>query len=384
MKTRTLAAFVAAAVLAACTVGPDYVRPAVDTPNAWRIDYPKAADVANTKWWEQFGDPVLNELIETALRDNRDVRIAAARVDQFIGALDGNALAVVPADRLQRRRESLPLQPPRRPGHSLARRPVLHVVPGIVGRLVANRSVRACAPLDRSGTGAGVCERAGPARRRAVVGGGRGVELHRNACARPPARDRASDGAQFRCDGEAVRLAFPRGHRVADGSDADPVAIPAGVGRDSRHRTSDRRAGELHLHPARTQPGADPEREDDRPARCAAHSRGSAFRAAGAPAGYSASGAEPRRRQRQHRRDASALLSDHFPHGCTRQREPGVQQFPQRSGERVVDRRRVWRGRSSPSAASKARCRRPRRRIDRRCTSINRRSSTRFAKPTMR
>ena len=88
MRTRTLAAFVAvAAAVAGCTVGPDYVRPGVDTPVAWRIDYPKAAEVANTKWWEQFGDPVLNDLIETALRGNRDVRIAAARIDQFAGAL---------------------------------------------------------------------------------------------------------------------------------------------------------------------------------------------------------------------------------------------------------------------------------------------------------
>jgi multidrug efflux system outer membrane protein len=86
MKTRILAAFVAAAV-AGCTVGPDYVRPTIDAPTAWRIDYPKAAEVANTKWWEQFGDPVLNELIETALRENRDIRIAAARVEQFEGAL---------------------------------------------------------------------------------------------------------------------------------------------------------------------------------------------------------------------------------------------------------------------------------------------------------
>ena len=86
MNTRMLAALVAVAV-AGCTVGPDYVRPGVDTPTAWRIDYPKAAAVANTRWWEQFGDPVLNNLIETALRENRDVRIAAARVDQFAGAL---------------------------------------------------------------------------------------------------------------------------------------------------------------------------------------------------------------------------------------------------------------------------------------------------------
>lgn len=93
MKTFTLAALAAVSfAIAGCTVGPNYVRPDVQAPAAWRIDFPKAADVANTKWWEQFGDPVLNELIETSLRDNLDVRVAAARVDQFIGAL-GSAKA---------------------------------------------------------------------------------------------------------------------------------------------------------------------------------------------------------------------------------------------------------------------------------------------------
>jgi multidrug efflux system outer membrane protein len=83
---RKLAPLLAAA-LWACAVGPDYERPKTDVPAQWRIDYPKAADVANAKWWEQFGDPVLNQLIDEALRENRDVRAAAARVDQFIGAL---------------------------------------------------------------------------------------------------------------------------------------------------------------------------------------------------------------------------------------------------------------------------------------------------------
>ncbi len=74
------------AMLAGCTVGPDYVRPVTEAPDRWRIDYPKAAEVANTAWWEQFGDPVLNDLVESALRENRDVRIAAARIEQFAGA----------------------------------------------------------------------------------------------------------------------------------------------------------------------------------------------------------------------------------------------------------------------------------------------------------
>ncbi len=117
MRTNTLVALIAIAV-SGCTVGPDYVRPSVDTPAAWRIDYPKAAEVANTKWWEQFGDPVLNDLIEKALQENRDVRIAAARVDQFAGALVATRSQLYPqvgygadVSRFRSSRVSLPALP---------------------------------------------------------------------------------------------------------------------------------------------------------------------------------------------------------------------------------------------------------------------------------
>ena len=95
MRIRQLATLLAVC-LAGCTVGPDYQRPTVVSPDAWRMDYPKATDVANTKWWEQFGDPVLNELVETALRENLDIQIAAARVDQFIGALTSTRSQLFP------------------------------------------------------------------------------------------------------------------------------------------------------------------------------------------------------------------------------------------------------------------------------------------------
>jgi multidrug efflux system outer membrane protein len=84
---RTLGILVLALSLAACTVGPNYVRPTVESPPSWRIDYTQAAELANARWWEQFQDPALNQLIEQALRENPDLRIAAARVDQFIGQL---------------------------------------------------------------------------------------------------------------------------------------------------------------------------------------------------------------------------------------------------------------------------------------------------------
>ena len=85
-KTRfTASAALIAAALAGCTVGPDYHRPEVDTPAQWRLNDAASADLANTAWWEQLGDPVLNDLIASALKANKDLLIASARVDEFAG-----------------------------------------------------------------------------------------------------------------------------------------------------------------------------------------------------------------------------------------------------------------------------------------------------------
>jgi multidrug efflux system outer membrane protein len=104
---------------AACTPGPDYVRPELSVPAAWRLDYDKSAEVANTQWWRQFDDPVLDELVQTALRQNLDVRIAAARVDQFAGALQATRSQLYPqvgygadATRAQLSRVGQPPLPP--------------------------------------------------------------------------------------------------------------------------------------------------------------------------------------------------------------------------------------------------------------------------------
>jgi len=74
-----------AVILGGCMIGPDYKRPTVDTPQNWRIEEKEARDLANTSWWEQLNDPVLNELVAAALRENKDLLIAAARVEEFAG-----------------------------------------------------------------------------------------------------------------------------------------------------------------------------------------------------------------------------------------------------------------------------------------------------------
>ena len=82
--------------LGGCLLGPDYVRPTVPTPATFRFETTEAAEVANAMWWEQFKDPVLNDLIAAALADNKDVKIAAARVDQFLGQFVTTRSALFP------------------------------------------------------------------------------------------------------------------------------------------------------------------------------------------------------------------------------------------------------------------------------------------------
>lgn len=82
---KPIAAALIALLAGGCMVGPDYVRPPVDAPAAWRLEEKDVRDLANTAWWEQFGDPVLNDLVATALRENKDLMIASARVDEFAG-----------------------------------------------------------------------------------------------------------------------------------------------------------------------------------------------------------------------------------------------------------------------------------------------------------
>jgi multidrug efflux system outer membrane protein len=78
-------ALLGAALLTGCAVGPDYQRPPVDAPQTFRFQGNEAGAIADTAWWQQFRDPVLDELIAVALRENKDVQIAASRIDLFLG-----------------------------------------------------------------------------------------------------------------------------------------------------------------------------------------------------------------------------------------------------------------------------------------------------------
>lgn len=66
---------------------PRYQRPCVDIPENWRFQADNASTAANLRWWKQFNDPVLDELICTALHYNKDINVAVARVLEFYAKL---------------------------------------------------------------------------------------------------------------------------------------------------------------------------------------------------------------------------------------------------------------------------------------------------------
>src|SRR5580692_5982179 len=75
-----------ALALSGCAVGPNYHRPAVQTPTAFHAPdvtqgtEPQTTSFADLPWWQVFHDPQLQDLIRTALKQNYDLQLAVERV----------------------------------------------------------------------------------------------------------------------------------------------------------------------------------------------------------------------------------------------------------------------------------------------------------------
>jgi len=93
---KILLSFLLAVVLVGCMMGPDYRKPDIETPGAWRFEEKEAREISNAAWWEQFNDPVLNELIRVALKESKDLKIATARVEEFMGRYGTTRAALFP------------------------------------------------------------------------------------------------------------------------------------------------------------------------------------------------------------------------------------------------------------------------------------------------
>jgi multidrug efflux system outer membrane protein len=85
-RTRVFIASIIVSLCSGCAVGPNYSKPKVEVPGSYRGLAPgSAAQTGSTsfgdeKWWDAFQDETLRDLIKTALQQNYDVRIAAARI----------------------------------------------------------------------------------------------------------------------------------------------------------------------------------------------------------------------------------------------------------------------------------------------------------------
>ena len=85
--TPFMAAVLSSSLVGGCMVGPNYHRPVVQTPAAYRDlnENPQvqaqAASYADLPWWQVFQDPQLQELIRTALKQNYDLQLATERIN---------------------------------------------------------------------------------------------------------------------------------------------------------------------------------------------------------------------------------------------------------------------------------------------------------------
>src|SRR3954466_15675918 len=78
-------ALVTAAMAGCMTVGPDYQRPQVETPEQWPGS--AAGPAVSPIWWHAYGDPVLNRMVDEALRHTLYLPLPLPRVDKARSAL---------------------------------------------------------------------------------------------------------------------------------------------------------------------------------------------------------------------------------------------------------------------------------------------------------
>jgi len=79
---------IAILLLASCSLGPEYRRPLLSLPDDWQaITLPVDSEADITDWWRRYEDPQLNLLIEQALANNLDLKVAAANVAEARAAL---------------------------------------------------------------------------------------------------------------------------------------------------------------------------------------------------------------------------------------------------------------------------------------------------------
>ena len=72
MRSRLFSTLTMVALLAGCTVGPDYQPPHLSAPERWTEGNADAPHVARAdSWWDGFHDPILSDLLQKAVSGNK-------------------------------------------------------------------------------------------------------------------------------------------------------------------------------------------------------------------------------------------------------------------------------------------------------------------------
>ena len=118
---RALSGLSLALLLAGCAIGPDYQRPRIDLPPAYPHAFDSDTDNAEQgrvaeQWWTLYGDTTLNELVALTLKNNADLRMALAQIDEAEAILAETGANLLPeidldASNTKARTSSLTAQP---------------------------------------------------------------------------------------------------------------------------------------------------------------------------------------------------------------------------------------------------------------------------------
>jgi len=106
MPKRILCGVILALLTGCMTVGPDYKRPAIDTPAAYRFERRRRGIWPTRPGGSSSSDPVLNGLVSTVLEQNKNLLIATARIEEFFGRYFFDARRPVPVGQWQCRTHS--------------------------------------------------------------------------------------------------------------------------------------------------------------------------------------------------------------------------------------------------------------------------------------
>ena len=89
MRTeRLVPVLLLASVLGGCVMGPDYHRPDIAVPDTYRpLTENTSPSALDSRWWESFGDPVLNGMVLQAVRNNRNLKVALANSEKAAAAI---------------------------------------------------------------------------------------------------------------------------------------------------------------------------------------------------------------------------------------------------------------------------------------------------------